>query len=422
MNFDVRNASLEQWLARLEALHPAEIELGLARVRSVGERLDCLRPAPLVILVGGTNGKGTTSALLSALLQAQGLTVGLYCSPHIHRYNERVQINGREVTDADLCAGFRAVEAVRGDTSLTYFEFGTLAALHWFKQQELDACVLEIGLGGRLDAVNIVQPDISVVTSIGLDHQAWLGDTVEAIAYEKFSIARPGQYVVCGQPEAPVTARSTANSIGALWLGRDDDFFVESNAAGLLIRFVASGKTVSWKLPHAHIPYHNVATAMQTLAAIDRLPAQAVVADVVNGLRVPGRLQSFVRERGGQCLQLTLDVAHNEQAAAFLGRQLQRVDGIILGMLADKDAAAVARALPQCGNLILVGLNGPRGMSAETLAAKARFDRPAQTVATVADAMRLLPDAGHWLVCGSFYTVEAAMTVMAQEEGQWNSI
>ena len=185
MSFDTQQASLAQWLERLEALHPTEIELGLARISRVAERLDCLRPAPLVILVGGTNGKGTTSALLSALLQAQGLTVGLYCSPHIHRYNERVQVNGREVSDADLCAGFRAVEAARGDTSLTYFEFGTLAALHWFKQQQLDACVLEIGLGGRLDAVNIVDADISVVTSIGLDHQAWLGDTVEQIGYEK---------------------------------------------------------------------------------------------------------------------------------------------------------------------------------------------------------------------------------------------
>ena len=168
--------SVAEWLSHLEAIHPSEIELGLERVAAIGEQLDCLKPAPLVILVAGTNGKGTTCALMSRLLQVQGLRVGQYSSPHIQSYNERVCINDQQISDDDLCVSFQAVEQARGETSLTYFEFGTLAALWHFKQQNLDAVVLEIGLGGRLDAVNIVEPDISVVTSIGLDHQAWLGD------------------------------------------------------------------------------------------------------------------------------------------------------------------------------------------------------------------------------------------------------
>lgn len=418
MSFDVQNASLEQWLARLEAMHPTEIELGLGRVRAVGERLGCLRPAPLVILVGGTNGKGTTSALLAALLRTQGLNVGVYCSPHIHRYNERVMLNGREVSDADLCAGFRAVEAQRGDISLTYFEFGTLAAMHWFSQQAVDAVVLEIGLGGRLDAVNIAEPDISVVTSIGLDHQAWLGDTVEQIAYEKVSIARAGQYLVCGQPQPPANARAVADDIGAHWVCRDEDFFIEPASDGLAMRFRLNGAEQSWQLPLAQIPYHNVATAVQTLALINRLPEHDVTAQVIRDLRVPGRLQTF--QRGP--LRLTLDVAHNEQAADYIGRQLQRVDGIILGMLGDKDVAAVVRALPDCERFILVGLDCPRGMTAETLAQRAHFVRPVSLVTDVEQAMKQLPDSGHWLVCGSFYTVEAAMEVIRQETELWNSI
>lgn len=412
--FDVNHASLNDWLARLEQLHPTEIDLGLTRVGQVAKRLNCLKPAPLVIVVGGTNGKGTTSAFISALLMAQGLKVGQYNSPHIHRYNERVRINEQEASDADICRSFQTVEAQRQNTSLTYFEFGTLAALEYFKQQQVDACVLEIGLGGRLDAVNIVDSDIAVVTSVGLDHQAFLGNTLEQIAYEKCSIARAGKYLVCGQINPPATAFETVQKLGGKWCARNQDFFIEQNSQGLLVRFTTE-QMQEWQLPKAHIPHHNVATALQTLALINQLPSQQLTSQVLSNLRVPGRLQHF--QRGD--LTLILDVAHNEQAAAYIGEALPKVDGLILGMLADKEPDKVFPVLPKAKRLILVGLDGHRGQSAAQLLARAEFSPKPELKDNVAAAMATLPNHGCWLICGSFHTVDAALEVINQE-GTWS--
>jgi dihydrofolate synthase/folylpolyglutamate synthase len=404
-------SNLDEWLTHLEGIHPAEIELGLTRVSRVGAAVGCLRVAPLMILVGGTNGKGTTSALIAALLRRRGLRVGVYSSPHILRYNERVSIDGVDISDADLCATFAHIEAARGDTTLTYFEFGTLAALIYFQQQGVDACVMEIGLGGRLDAVNIAEADISVVTSIGLDHQSWLGDTVAEIAYEKCSIARKNCFLVCGQPDAPDTAEETVANIGGLFIGRDETFGAQLSDSGVEVRFCdGSGSPQYWALPPPKIPYPNVATAIQTLALINQLPSYEDVAYVVSTLAVPGRLQAF--EFGE--LRLTLDVAHNPQAAEFIGQQLVQVDGIVLGMLADKDVEGVLRALPATKAFHLVSLpQCHRGLSASSLHTRADFATDVQvqewdTVEQALDALLAANVAGHWLVAGSFYTVEAA--------------
>lgn len=416
MNFNPATATLEQWLTRLESLHPSEIDLGLERVSQVAQALDCLKPAPLVIVVGGTNGKGTTSALIAALLQAQGMRVGMYNSPHIHRYNERLSINGVEASDAEICASFRQVEAQRHEVSLTYFEFGTLAAFTWFQQQDLDACVLEIGLGGRLDAVNIVDADIAVVTSLGLDHQAWLGDSLEQIAYEKMSIARAGRYLVCGQETPPVEASERVAQLQGKWIARGEHFTISAAETGLKVSFLQQGQTQTWALPAAKIPTPNVATAIQTLALLDQLPSQSCTAEVLAQLQVRGRLQRF--QRGA--LTLTLDVAHNPQAAAYIGAQLGQVDGIILGMLSDKQPQQVVQQLPQTANWWLAGLSCERGLSAQQLAQRVA-PLATQSYANVAAAMRNLPTQGHWLICGSFYTVEAALAVIEQE-AEWNPI
>lgn len=192
--------SLSDWLAYLEQLHPSAIDMGLDRSRQVALQLGLTRPARQVITVTGTNGKGSTCAFVAALLQAQGLKVGVYSSPHLLRYNERVKVQGVEATDQELCDAFAAVEAARGDVTLTYFEMGTLAAFWLFEQAGLDAVVLEVGLGGRLDAVNLVDADLALVTSIGVDHAEYLGDTRESVAFEKVGIFRAGCPALCGDP------------------------------------------------------------------------------------------------------------------------------------------------------------------------------------------------------------------------------
>ena len=412
--------TVNDWLSYLESLHPSEIELGLDRIKSVGQRLNCLKPAPLVIVVAGTNGKGTTSALLANLLMAQGLKVGVYSSPHIQRYNERVQINAEQINDADLVCSFEQVEAVREDTSLTYFEFGTLAALSYFQSQALDACVLEIGLGGRLDAVNIVDADISLVTSIGLDHQAWLGDTVEQIAFEKCGVARSGRYLVCGQPNPPHSAKQQTEALGGQWCGRGQHFDIVEQGDELLLSFMTQEGQAEWNLPRPQIPYHNVATAIQVLALLGRLPNRALVADVVARTAVAGRMQQIAVEVAGGTLTLTLDVAHNTQAAHHLAHCLPAVDGAILAMLEDKPAAELVAALPPMQHRWLAGLSCWRGLSADAL--KQRIDGPEMATRlfdSVDDALSALLQqdklAGqHWLIAGSFYTVEAALNWLQQ--------
>ena len=219
--------SLAGWLDHIGQQHPNAIELGLERVREVADRLGLHKPAKHVITVGGTNGKGSTVAFIESIARAAGLKVGSYTSPHLLRYNERVRIDGEEVSDTSLVAAFEAVEAARGETTLTYFEFGTLAALWLFQQSALDLVVLEVGLGGRLDAVNVVDPDVAVITTVDIDHTDWLGEDREAIGQEKAGIARPWKPLVLGEIDSPSSVLRHAYAIGANAIRLGSDFFHE---------------------------------------------------------------------------------------------------------------------------------------------------------------------------------------------------
>lgn len=344
--------SLAEWLAYLEHLHPSAIDMGLERSRAVAQRLGLSRPAPLVITVTGTNGKGSTCAFLAALLQEQGLKVGVYSSPHLLRYNERVQIAGVEASDAELCQAFAAIETARGEISLTYFEMGTLAAFWLFQRAALDAVVLEVGLGGRLDAVNLIDADLALVTSIGIDHAEWLGDNRESVAFEKAGIFRAGKPALCGDLDPPQALLEQVALLDAPFFlrGRDYDLRIEGqswswsglNGKGEVVRLE--------QLPLLDLPMENAALALQAYALLD-LPWQAEqIVRALSRTRVSGRLDRRMLNWQGKPLTLLLDVGHNPHAAEYLARRLSArpLAGkrlAVFGLLADKDLAGVVTPL-----------------------------------------------------------------------------
>ncbi|MDM8350123.1 bifunctional tetrahydrofolate synthase/dihydrofolate synthase [Pseudomonas sp. sp1636] len=344
--------SLADWLAYLEQLHPSAIDMGLERSAAVAQRLGLSRPAPRVITVTGTNGKGSTCAFLAALLQEQGLKVGVYSSPHLLRYNERVQIAGVEASDAALCQAFAAVEAARGEISLTYFEMGTLAAFWLFQRAALDAVVLEVGLGGRLDAVNLIDADLALVTSIGIDHAEWLGDNRESVAFEKAGIFRPGKPALCADLDPPQTLLEQVALLDAPFFlrGRDYDLSIEGLGWSW---FGLNGKGEALRLEHLpllDLPMENAALALQAYALLD-LPWQAEqIAKALSRTRVTGRLDRRRLNWQGKPLTLLLDVGHNPHAAEYLAQRLSGTPPIgkrvaVFGLLADKDLAGVVAPL-----------------------------------------------------------------------------
>lgn len=344
--------ALADWLAYLEQLHPSAIDMGLERSRQVAQRMGLVKLAPLTITVTGTNGKGSTCAFIASLLQEQGLKVGVYSSPHLLRYNERVQIDGKEASDDLLCQAFAAVEDARADTSLTYFEMGTLAAFWLFKRQQLDAVVLEVGLGGRLDAVNLIDADIALVTSIGVDHTDWLGDTRESVAIEKAGIYRAGKPALCGDIDPPQTLLDCVAALQTplVLRGREYDLAVAANNWSW--RGVdAHGQTLELvDLPLLDLPMENAALALQAYA-LSGLPWQPEqVARALLCTRVTGRLDRRQFTWQGNTLTLLLDVGHNPHAAEYLARRLahKSLAGkrlAVFGLLADKDLSGVVSPL-----------------------------------------------------------------------------
>ena len=344
--------TLGDWLAYLEQLHPSAIDMGLERSREVASRMGLGKPAPRVITVTGTNGKGSTCAFVASLLRAQGLKVGVYNSPHLLRYNERVQVNGIEATDAELCEAFVAVEAGRGETSLTYFEMGTLAAFWLFQRAGLDAVVLEVGLGGRLDAVNLIDADLALVTSIGVDHSDWLGDTRESVAFEKAGIFRQGVPALCGDlnPPQPLLDKARELNCGFFLRGRDFDLGITEHNwqwRGL----DAQGHAVELHdLPLLDLPMENAALALQAYLLLG-LPWQAEqIVEALKNTRVVGRLDRRQFDWHGKRLNLLLDVGHNPHAAQYLAHRLacRPLAGkrlAVFGLLADKDLDGVLAEL-----------------------------------------------------------------------------
>lgn len=416
-------ATLDEWLALLEGRHAAAIQLGLERVRKV---CDALAPGPdaVVITVGGTNGKGSTAAMLEAVLLAEGYRVGCYTSPHLLRYNERVRVNGKAADDEALVAAFAAVEAARGETPLTYFEHGTLAAWEVFRKATPDVIVLEVGLGGRLDAVNVFDADCAIVTSVAMDHMDYLGDDRESIGFEKAGIFRAGRPAVCGDPQPPASLSAHAASIGApLWIsGRDFGFggdrqqwgywrYEAPPAQGRLLR---RGGLAYPALRGANQLLNASAalTALELLRA--RIPvSMQAIREGLSLVEVPGRFQVLPGRPS-----IVLDVAHNPQAAGVLAENLGNMGFFpetwaVLGMLSDKDVEGVVERLRErVDHWLLADLPGPRGLRAEQLRARIEaigttadvgcFASPAQAFAA---ARERVAEGDRIVVFGSFLTV-----------------
>lgn len=364
--------SLEGWLAWQATVHPRGIDMGLERIRKVWQRLGSPAPAPMVFSVGGTNGKGSTVAFLEAMLRATGLRVGTFTSPHLLRYNERVHIDGLDADDASLVQAFEQIEKARGDVSLTYFEFAALAAILLFAQCEVDVAVLEVGLGGRLDAVNLIDADVAIVTTVDIDHQEWLGNDKESIAREKAGIFRPRRPAIIGENDPPRSLLDVAMELGSIVQRSGHEFTAETTSSGW--RWSNGREILELPLPAMDAPCQmgNAAAAIAALHALrDRIAWQpsAIAAGVANA-KIGGRLQRLADEP-----DLIVDVAHNPQAARELAAWIEAnpIPGrniAVFGALDDKDVdGMLAPLLAHVHEWHLCALNGasPRGLSLDEL-------------------------------------------------------
>ena len=420
--------NLEQWLSYLEQLHPSEIDMGLARVEEVAQRLGLPRIADKVVTVTGTNGKGSTCAFVESLVVQQGLKVGVYSSPHLLHYNERVRIAGEDVTDQQLCAAFSAVEQARGTTSLTYFEMGTLAAFWLFAQAELDVAVLEVGLGGRLDAVNIVDADVAVVTNIGLDHNDWLGDTRDSVAYEKSGIFRTGLPAVCGDIDPPEQILTQAAVLKTPLLLRGRDFDLAVSEQSWHWRGVDSqGQPLQLQdIPLLGLPIENAAVALQVYALLGLVWNPETVLQGLTAARIQGRLQEVSLQWQGKTLNIMLDVAHNPHAASYLAERLKSkpIQGrrlAVLGVLNDKDLSGLLDCMQtQIHSWAVAALPTPRSCKVEQLE-HALQQRHASVIAypSIAQAIEAqcsqATEDDQIIIFGSFFTVAEALKWLSRD-------
>lgn len=402
--------TLSGWLNLLESLHPTEIDMGLERTQHVFDALRLDFSTATVITVAGTNGKGSTCRFIEKLAQKLGFTTGVYSSPHITDYKERVRINDQLLSDSEHCQAFEKVFAARGDTSLTYFESGTLAALQLLAEYKPDIIILEVGLGGRLDAVNVVEPDVSVITSIGIDHQAWLGDTRELIAIEKAGIARSDKPCVVGEPDSPNTLWETLCGTGAQIIKVGRDFFVRHKPNSWDYEYRAGQQSISWQgLPLGNLLQQNIGTALSVACYLGWNITQEHLRQLIPSVTLPGRYETVSQEP-----RVILDVAHNQQATRVLANRIQHEDRknlyIVAGMLSDKDSMASLKEFEQLNARWFVApLDTPRSAQVEVLNSALPFARNVTNCSSVADAyQRVMQEASESdviLVFGSFYTV-----------------
>ncbi len=415
----MRFPTLQAWLDWQETLHPSAIDLGLERPGRVLKALGLQSQQHMVISVVGTNGKGSSVAMLESILLAAGYRVGCYTSPHLLRYNERIRIQGEEVSDEALCESFERIDRARGDVSLTYFEFGTLAAFDIFSRAALDVAVLEVGLGGRLDAVNLLDADVALVTAIDVDHAAWLGDDRDVIAREKAGILRAGMPAVCSDPHPPRSLLDYADSLGVPLAVIDRDFRYEATSEGWAW-FSEDQHRMPLPLPalRGRFQLQNAAGVLMVLHLLSgRLPVSMQhLRQGLLSVSLAGRFQVFPGE-----VPMIIDVAHNPQSAMALKDNLEQIPvsgqtRAVVAMLADKDLAHVVSALePVVEQWYVAGLDVYRGCDAPSLA------KVVEEVCTITprvfttldealeQAQRDAVKGDRIVVFGSFYTVAGAM-------------
>lgn len=413
-------SELSQWLDRIQSLHPVKWDLGLKRVHKVAQRMDVLCPAKLAFLVAGTNGKGSTCAVLARYLQDMGYKTGLSMSPHLLEFNERILIDSVPATDEMIVSAFKTIDSLRGEISLTYFEFSTLATLLIFKQQKVDACVLEIGLGGRLDAMNIVNPDVAIVTRVALDHQDWLGDTVDKIAKEKAGIFRAQVPAVIGSEEAPDSLMVEAQRLGAKVFSRGTDFFVLENPHGwdFCGTDLSGDKKKFTSLPSPSLPVDSHGTAIQALLSAGILPDEQVLREC--RITLPGRFQVLPANNMTNATTI-LDVCHNLDAADYLVSRIKkmRIKGrifVVMGIFKDKDCISIVKSLNAIADAwIFADIGDDRGESGGNLKGflwdclkieSVNYDK---VDVAYQKALEDSEPGDMILVCGSFLTVAAVI-------------
>ena len=401
--------NLDEWLSYLESIHSTEIDMGLERISKVAQQLAIEFTSTQVITVAGTNGKGTTCTFLENALLAEHHSVAVYSSPHIEKFNERLRINKQDVDDKDFIVAFEQIEQTRGEISLTYYEYTTLAALLIVMAEKPDYAILEVGLGGRLDATNIIDADIAVITTVDLDHQVFLGDNRESIGFEKAGIMRKGQRVVIGDQQPPQSVLAHARKLNTQLYIRDVDFNIEVKALENHWCWQSQNFTYK-KLPQAFIPRDNIATAIMVLELLAIQLDEKKLAQLISSTKVAGRTEMVE----GHC-KIMLDVGHNPLAARYLAEQIRLIPATkvhaVVAMLADKDILnTLAPLLQSVDSWYMASLNVPRGAKANVLESHvSNHAKQLLTFDNVNDAYKMAlskaKESDLILVFGSFFTV-----------------